>query len=72
MKKSFYQYMLRHRGNRNLDNERKLAEWMFNEHDFPIHSTDYDEISQYLEWNIPFTEALATFDHLWDKYLEES
>ncbi|KAB8138551.1 YozE family protein [Gracilibacillus oryzae] len=70
--KSFYQWMLRYRDDYALDNERKLANWMFSEHDFPIHSKDYNEISQYLEWHIPFADALTTFDQLWEKYREEN
>ncbi len=63
--------MMRYRGNKQLDHQRKLADWMFIDHDFPKHSSSYDEISRYLEWNIPFPEAIQTFDQLWDLYQEE-
>ncbi len=63
--------MMRYRGNKQLDDQRKLADWMFIDHDFPKHSSSYDEISRYLEWNIPFPEAIQTFDQLWDLYQEE-
>ncbi|CQR46641.1 hypothetical protein BN1058_00910 [Paraliobacillus sp. PM-2] len=69
---SFYQYMMRHRGAKHVTNESKLAEWMFRDHNFPKHSTSYDEISSYLEWNIPFTEALQVFDQLWEQYQNDT
>ncbi|MFC4387609.1 YozE family protein [Gracilibacillus marinus] len=70
--KSFHQYMMRYRGNKHVNNEKKLAEWMFHDHDFPKYSTDYDEISSYLEWNIPFSEAISTFDKCFEQYLEDN
>ncbi|GGM23264.1 UPF0346 protein [Paraliobacillus quinghaiensis] len=69
--RSFYQYMMRYRGAQKITNENRLAEWMFHDHDFPKHSNSYDEISRYLEWNIPFTEAVQVFDQLWDEYQED-
>lgn len=68
--KSFYHYMMRYRANKQLNNERKLAEWMFHDHEFPKQTTDYHEISEYLEWNTPFTEAIVTFDEMWEEYQE--
>ena len=67
--KSFYHFMMRYRGAKQTTDESRLADWMFNDHDFPKQSTSYDEISRYLEWNIPFTEAIQVFDRLWDEYL---
>ncbi|WP_174613551.1 YozE family protein [Virgibacillus ihumii] len=66
--RSFYHYMMTYRGNKQTDDKSRLADWMFYDHDFPKHSTDYDEISNYLEWNSPFTNALRVFDELWDDY----
>lgn len=52
-----------------VPNEKcELAEWVFRDHDFPKHSDDYNEISDYLEWNSPFPDALRTFDEVWDSY----
>ncbi len=69
---SFYQYMMRYRGAKKESNESKLAEWLFRDHSFPKQSTDYHEISNYLEWNTPFPEALKVYDELWDRYQEET
>ncbi|HLT57021.1 MAG TPA: YozE family protein [Bacillota bacterium] len=68
MSRSFYQFLLTFRGKNKPDDESRLADWAFHDHDFPQHSRDYDEISSYLEWNSPFANALATFDELWNKY----
>ncbi|MDC3412979.1 YozE family protein [Aquibacillus sp. 3ASR75-11] len=67
--RSFYHYMMRFRGSKLHEEESQLAEWMFHDSNFPKQSTNYDEISSYLEWNIPFTNALRVFDHIWDEYL---
>ncbi|UOR12521.1 YozE family protein [Halobacillus amylolyticus] len=71
--RSFYHYMMRYRGNKQADDEKQLADWMFEDHSFPKQATSYHELSSYLEWNIPFTNALAVFDRLYDAYqIEEN
>ncbi|KGP71194.1 YozE family protein [Pontibacillus yanchengensis] len=70
--RSFYHFMMTYRGKVNPDEESRLADWMFQDHSFPKQSRSYDEISRYLEWNIPFSSALKVFDDLWERYqLEE-
>lgn len=66
--KSFYHFMMRYRGNKELDDTRKLAEWMFYDHNFPKQATAYHEISDYIEWHTPFPEAIAAFDEVWENY----
>lgn len=66
--RSFYHYMMRYRGAKKQTDERRLADWMFEDHDFPKQSKSFDEVSRYLEWNIPFTGASQVFDALWDEY----
>ncbi len=56
------------RGKNKPDDQSKLANWVFHDHDFPKHSTDYYEISNYLEWNSPFPNALVVFDEIWEMY----
>lgn len=64
--------MMTYRGVKDKSDPKKaLADWMFKDHDFPKHSTDYEEISYYLEFNPPFTEALSTFDEVWEEYKEK-
>ncbi|MGM8216395.1 YozE family protein [Bacillaceae bacterium W0354] len=68
--KTFYQYSMMYRGVQKKDDEkRKLADWMFKDHNFPKYSDDYDELSRYLEYHSPFPEATKTFDELWDEYV---
>lgn len=66
--RTFYHYMMTHRGKRKADDKSRLADWIFHDHDFPKQSTDYNEISNYLEWNSPFPHALSVYDELWDLY----
>ncbi|WP_047985261.1 YozE family protein [Ornithinibacillus californiensis] len=67
--RSFYHFMMSYRGKKKPDEESKLADWMFEDHNFPKHSDSYDVISEYLEWNSPFTGSLSVFDSLWETYL---
>lgn len=64
----FYRFLMTYRNIKEIDDKRSLADWAFYDHDFPKHSNDYDEISNYLEWNSPFPEALVVFDELWEIY----
>lgn len=66
--KTFYQHLMTFRGKRVPDDKSRLADWAFFDHDFPKHSNDYDELSNYLEWNSPFANALRTFDEIWELY----
>ncbi|GAA0459301.1 YozE family protein [Alkalibacillus silvisoli] len=69
--KTFYHFAMQFRGIESKSDERKqLAEWMFRDHDFPKQSTNYDDITRYLEMNSPFPGALKAFDALWDEFLE--
>ncbi|MBM7598408.1 uncharacterized protein YozE (UPF0346 family) [Virgibacillus halotolerans] len=64
----FYQFLLTYRGKKQADDKSNLADWAFFDHNFPKYSKDYNEISNYLEWNSPFINALVVFDELWDVY----
>ncbi|PAF19514.1 hypothetical protein CHH69_01900 [Terribacillus saccharophilus] len=66
--RSFYHFMMTYRGRKKPTDESLLADWMFGDHNFPKHSSSYDEISEYLEWNSPFHGALQVFDRLWRSY----
>lgn len=70
--KSFYHFVKSWRGEETLSDKGRLAEWIFDDLDFPKHSTDYNEISSYLEWNSPFPNALMIFDELWAIYRERN
>jgi len=68
--RSFFHYVKSWRGEEAKTDKGRLADWIFDDLDFPKHSTDYDEISYYLEWNTPFPNALQVFDDLWTDYIE--
>ena len=65
----FYEFVLTYRGEKKRADAGKLAEWIFNDFGFPQHSSEYHEVSDYLEWNSPFPEALRVFDDLWTEYI---
>lgn len=69
--RTFYQFILKYRGELRVTEKGKLADWIFYDHDFPKHLNSYHEISDYLEWNSPFADALVVFDELWAVYEEE-
>ncbi|ALX47912.1 YozE family protein [Lentibacillus amyloliquefaciens] len=66
--RSFYHFALTYRGKKEPDDKSRLADWIFHDHDFPKHSASYNEISNYLEWNSPFVNALVVFDEIWEAY----
>ncbi|MBU5466642.1 YozE family protein [Virgibacillus sp. MSJ-26] len=68
MKISFYHFVMAYRGKTIPDDKSKLADWIFNDHGFPKQATSYHEISDYLEMNSPFSNALTVFDDLFEAY----
>ncbi|MUK87322.1 YozE family protein [Ornithinibacillus sp. L9] len=66
--RSFYHFAMAFRGTKKPDDQSRLADWMFHEHNFPKHSTSYDEVSSYLELYSPFPNAISIFDQLWEIY----
>jgi len=67
--RSFYHFAMQYRGIQNKHDARKqLAEAIFRDHGFPKQSVNYNEISEYLEMNSPFPEAIQVFDQLWEEY----
>ncbi|TXL67811.1 YozE family protein [Cerasibacillus terrae] len=69
--RTFYQFILTYRGKLQPDDESRLADWVFHEHDFPKHAVTYNEISEYIEQFSPFVNAVHVFDELWQVYKEE-
>ncbi|NGP43978.1 YozE family protein [Bacillaceae bacterium SIJ1] len=71
MKKSFYQYVMKYRQPKAVDDYSAFAEDLFKDHLFPKHSGSYEEISRYLEENALSLNAVQVFDDLWRLYEEE-
>lgn len=69
LKKSFYQFALKFRAGKKGDELSQFAEEIYKDHSFPKHSSDYHEVSSYLEVNdLPIINSVAIFDKLWQMY----
>ncbi|MFE3574368.1 YozE family protein [Lysinibacillus sp. NPDC059133] len=70
MKKSFYLYVLTFRGGDWSDARVRFAEEVFNEHNFPKQSMDFDELSSYIESYATDNLKIEVFDELWSLYAD--
>ncbi|MDR0199673.1 MAG: YozE family protein [Streptococcaceae bacterium] len=68
--KSFYAYLMRFRAPKETDDVTRLANLAFGDTLFPKHTSDYNEISSYLETQALFYFNLTLFDDIWQDYLE--
>lgn len=68
--KSFYAFLMKYRQPKEMDEITKFANHAFLDHSFPKHSTNYDEISRYLELNGEYLVSMTVFDEAWDLYLQ--
>lgn len=50
------------------DPKVRFAEEMFHEHNFPKQSTDFNELSNYIESFATENLTIEAFDHLWELY----
>ena len=64
--KSFYEYVLSHRGAN--DEKGRFAEAMFLDQAFPKTATDFDELTAYIEMQAHEEMSTNVFDELWDLY----
>jgi len=70
MKKSFYLYVLTFRGGDWSDARVRFAEEVFNEHNFPKQSMDFNELSSYIESYATDNLKIEVFDELWSLYVD--
>lgn len=68
--KSFYHFLMRYRQPKNIDDITAFANNAYEDHGFPKQSSNYDEISRYLEMNGYYLENMSVFDKAWDLYLQ--
>ncbi|WP_409301187.1 YozE family protein [Peribacillus sp. SCS-155] len=68
--KSFYHFLMKYRQPKKLDDITAFANDAYEDHGFPKQSTDYDEISRYLEMNGHYITTMALFDKAWDLYIQ--
>jgi uncharacterized protein YozE (UPF0346 family) len=69
MSKSFYHFLMKYRHPAPKDPISKFANHAYLDHDFPKHSTDYHELTSYLELNGYYLESMSIFDDAWNQYL---
>ncbi|WP_053363845.1 YozE family protein [Bacillus sp. FJAT-27251] len=70
MYKSFYHFLMKYRHPKPQDAISNFANSAYEDHGFPKHSDNYDEISSYLEFHGQYLESMAIFDEAWDLYVQ--
>ena len=66
---SFYTFLMKYRAQKEVDDSTKLANLVYEDSTFPKQSSDFDEISSYLETHANFAFNLSLFDEIWEQYL---
>jgi uncharacterized protein YozE (UPF0346 family) len=67
--KSFYHFLLKFRASTKANDEiAEFANAAYEDHSFPKHSTDYYELTNYLELNGLYLQSMSTFDRVWEIY----
>lgn len=66
----FYLYLMKFRQPKEIDSITKFANHAYQDHGFPKQSTDYNEVSSYLELNADYLESMSVFDHAWEQYVQ--
>ncbi|MCM3088748.1 Uncharacterized protein YozE, UPF0346 family [Bhargavaea ginsengi] len=70
MRRTFYQFLLSHRGGPQDDPRAVFAEAAFLDHEFPKDETGFDPLSRYLEVRADPDMPSRVFDELWEEYRE--
>lgn len=70
MRKSFYTWLMAQRNPKSNAPVAILADYAFDEPDFPKQSDDFDQVSRFLEESASFTFSMSDFDAIWEDYLE--
>lgn len=70
MAKSFYHFLMRYRQAKPQNHLARFANDAFLDHGFPKSSRDYQEISDYLEFNGDYLPTMQIFDQAWELYLQ--
>jgi uncharacterized protein YozE (UPF0346 family) len=52
------------------DEISEFANAAYEDHSFPKQSTDYYELTNYLELNGLYLNSMSTFDYAWDLYMQ--
>ncbi len=70
MRKSFYVWLMAQRNPKSNEPVAILADYAFEELDFPKQSDDFDVVSRFLEESASFAFSMSDFDRIWEEYLE--
>ncbi|MEW5552395.1 YozE family protein [Peribacillus frigoritolerans] len=66
----FYLYLMKFRQPKEIDAITKFSNYAYEDHGFPKQSTDYNELSSYLELNADYLESMSVFDQAWEQYVQ--
>lgn len=69
MRTTFYHWLMTQRHHGEDVALADLAEHVFLEADFPKQSTDFDQVSRFLEEEASFAFSMRDFDRIWEDYL---
>ena len=69
MRKSFYHFLTKFRNDKSKDDLSQFANHSYNDHSFPKYSTDYYELTSYLELNGHYLRSMSVFDEAWELYI---
>lgn len=70
MAKTFYHFLMRYRNPQGKDDLAIFANHAYLDHSFPTRSSDYDELSRYLEVSVDYLPSMSIFDHAWELYIQ--
>ncbi|KRM93821.1 hypothetical protein FC56_GL000540 [Lentilactobacillus senioris DSM 24302 = JCM 17472] len=70
MRKSFYQFLMTKRNPSSTESVAEFANNAFYDQSFPKQSTDFDELSKYLEENANYLPSMIIFDEAWTEFIE--
>ena len=69
MAKSFYHFLMKYRHPEPKEVISVFANDAYQDHSFPKTSSDYDQLSSYLEFNGTYLKSMRIFDEAWELYL---
>ncbi|WP_273724715.1 YozE family protein [Leuconostoc mesenteroides] len=69
--RSFYNWLMTNRNSMAASEVQQFANNAFLDPSFPKQSSDFDELSKYLEENTTYLMSMTTFDEAWSLYNAE-
>lgn len=69
VRRSFYSWLMTQRNPKSHAPVAILADYVFEESDFPKQSDNFDHISRFLEESASFSFSMSEFDTIWEDYL---